>query len=138
VDAGDDAEHVEDETTAPDAPVLTLRWSPHEILRTRDFAAYSEAEFAEARRLMADLRLSGALKRSRRLRRARVQRGRPDLRRTVRRALGRGGEPISRAFLEPSTRPRRIVLLLDVSGSMEPYARAFLRFLHAAVAGRTR
>ena len=65
--------------------------------------------------------------------------GTPDLRRTVRRALRTGGEPIDRArSSSPATRPRRIVLLLDVSGSMEPYARAFVRFLHAAVVGRDR
>ena len=56
----------------------------------------------------------------------------------MRRALRAGGEPIDRAFLEPAERPRRIVLLLDVSGSMEPYARALVRFLHAAVVGRGR
>src|SRR5438105_1298548 len=40
----------------PDVPVLTVRWSPTEVLRRRDFAAYTAAEFAEARKLMADLR----------------------------------------------------------------------------------
>ena len=45
---------------------------------------------------------------------------------------------IRRAFLESSQRPRRVVLLCDISGSMEPYARALLRFVHAAVAGRGR
>ena len=47
-----------------------------------------------------------------------------------------GGEPMRRHHLRPSTRHRRLVLLLDVSGSMEPYARALIRFVHAAVAGR--
>ena len=47
-----------------------------------------------------------------------------------------GGEPIERHFRQPRTRLRRLVLVLDVSGSMEPYARALLRFVHAAVAGR--
>jgi uncharacterized protein with von Willebrand factor type A (vWA) domain len=56
----------------------------------------------------------------------------------VRRSLRTGGEPIDRVFHAPSQRPRRIVLLCDISGSMEPYARALLRFLHASVAGRTR
>ena len=46
------------------------------------------------------------------------------------------GEPFRRHWREPTTRNRRLVLLLDVSGSMEPYARALLRFVHAAVAGR--
>jgi uncharacterized protein with von Willebrand factor type A (vWA) domain len=133
---GDDGGASDDE--AERTPTLAVRYSPAEILRHRDFALYTAAEFAEARRLMSDLRLAGALRRSRRLQRSRRARGRPDLRRTVRRALRTGGEPVHRAFLEPATRPRRIVLLCDVSGSMEPYARALVRFLHAAVVGRGR
>jgi uncharacterized protein with von Willebrand factor type A (vWA) domain len=117
-------------------PRITLRYSPTEVLRAKDFAAYSADEFVEARRLMADLRLVGALRRSRRRRPAKRRTGQPDVRRTVRHALRTGGEPVRRAFLEPTLRPRRIVLLLDVSGSMEPYARALLRFVHAAVVGR--
>jgi uncharacterized protein len=122
------------------APVLTVRWSPAELLRHRDFAAYTRAEFEEARRLMADVRLAGALRRSHRLRPTTRRRPRslPDLRRTVRSSLRSGGEQISRWYLAPAHRPRRVVLLCDVSGSMEPYARALLRFLHAAVVGRGR
>ncbi len=108
------------------------------MLRHKDFAAYTAAEFEEARRLMADLRLHGALRRSRRRRPSRKAEGRPDLRRTVRRSLRSGGEPIRRAFTEAGERPRRIVLICDVSGSMEPYSRALARFLHAAVVGRGR
>jgi hypothetical protein len=134
VDAGDAPEATGDDRAS--APTLRVRWSPAEVLRHRDFAAYTPAEMAEARRLMADLRLAGALRRSRR--RRRVRRGRPDLRRTVRRSLRAGGEPIDRAFTGPSTRPRRVILLCDVSGSMEPYGRALMRFLHAAVAGQGR
>jgi uncharacterized protein with von Willebrand factor type A (vWA) domain len=121
-----------------DAPTVTLRWSAHEILRHRDFALYTPAEFVEARRLMSDLRLVGALRPSRRRKRSRAARGTPDLRRTVRRSLRAGGEPVERAFVTSGDRSRRLVLLLDVSGSMEPYARAFVRFLHAAVVSRTR
>lgn len=121
-----------------DVPVLAVRWSPREILRQRDFASYTTAEFVEARRLMNDLRLAGARRPSRRRKPAKRTRGTPDLRRTVRASMRAGGEPVARAFLEPSTRTRRLVLLLDVSGSMEPYARAFVRFVHAAVVSRTR
>ncbi len=138
-DAGDDrATPDDDDTIDGDAPVVAVRWSPAEVLRARDFAAYTSAEHAEARRLMADLRTSGAQRRSRRLRRTSRRRGTPDLRRTVRRSLRTGGEPVERAHRGPSTKPRRVVLLCDVSGSMEPYARALLQFLHVAVAGRTR
>ena len=117
---------------------VRVRWSPAEQLRTRDFAACSPAELDEAHRLIADLRLVAARRRSRRHRPTRRGRGRPDLRRTVRRSLRADGEPIRRAFTAPSDRPRRVVLLCDVSGSMEPYARALVRFLHAAVVGGAR
>jgi uncharacterized protein with von Willebrand factor type A (vWA) domain len=115
-----------------------LVYSPHEALHHKDFAAYSPAEFAEARRLMADLRAAAALRRSRRRRPTRQRRhaDRPDLRATVRRALKADGEPVRLAFTKPTTQPRRLVLLLDVSGSMEPYARALVQFLHAAVTSR--
>jgi len=132
---GDDTDAAADDGEAADGPTISVRWSAAEVLRTRDFAAYSTEEFAEAKRMMADLRLAGALRSSRR--RTRARRGRPDVRRTVRRALRGGGEPVRRSFVGPSTRPRRVVLLCDVSGSMEPYARALVRFLHAAVVGRT-
>ena len=117
---------------------ITVRYSPAEILRHKDFAFYSHDEFDEARKVMADLRLSGAMRLSRRLKRTRRRRptSHPDLRRTVHRALKLHGEPIQRAHLTPSRRPRRLVLLCDVSGSMESYTRALLRFLHAAVVGR--
>jgi uncharacterized protein len=121
-----------------EVPVIAVRWSATETLRQRDFAAYSPAEFDEGRRLMADLRLAAAFRRSRRLKPSHRHAARPDLRRTVRAALRTGGEPIQRPSRERGERPRRLVLLLDVSGSMEPYARAFVRFLHAAVIGRTR
>ena len=124
--------------TADDSPVVTVRWSPAEVLRQRDFATYTTAEFDEARRLMADLRLTGATRRSRRMRPSTATRGRPDLRRTVRRSLRAGGEPIDRVHRAAGEQHRRLVLLLDVSGSMEPYARAFVQFLHAAVVSRRR
>jgi uncharacterized protein with von Willebrand factor type A (vWA) domain len=125
--------HPEAEADAEDAGFGP--YSPHEVLRHKDFAAYSHVELAEARRLMADLRLAAALRRSRRLRPAR--RGAPDVRRTVRRSLQTGGELIRTPRRGPTQQPRRLVLLLDVSASMEPYARALVRFVHAAVtAGR--
>lgn len=114
-------------------------YSPREVLRHKDFATYSSDETDEARRLMADLRLAGALRRSRRLvPTRRLRGGRPDVRATVRAALGTGGEVVRRPRRAPSHRPRRVVLLCDVSGSMDPYARALARFLHVAVAGRRR
>lgn len=133
-----DGQKDDTEGVAPPGPVVAVRYSPREILRHKDFAAYTHAEFDESRRLIADLRLTASLRRSRRRRPSRRPGGTPDLRRTVRRALRSDGEPLRRAWLDQAHRPRRIVLLCDVSGSMEPYTRGLLRFLHAAVAGRGR
>lgn len=121
-----------------DAETIAVRYSPYELLRDKDFADCTAEELAELAQLMSRLRLSAAMRRSRRLQPVAVPRGRPDLRRTVRRALQAGGEPIARSFRRPGERPRRLVLLLDVSGSMESYARALLRFVHAAVVARRR
>lgn len=126
---------VDDGASDGDGDHISVRWSRTEVLASRDFADCTADELAELHDLMGGLRLFGATRRCRRLRPAH-HRGRPDLRRTVRAALRTGGEPIHRAFSEPGVRPRRLVLLLDVSGSMEPYARALIRFLHAAMVGR--
>lgn len=118
-----------------DEPTLTMRFSAVEVLRHKDFANYSDEELRDAQELMTRLRFIGPPRHSFRQRRSR--RGRkPDLPATLRSALRTGGEPIRRHWLEPGERLRRLVLLVDVSGSMEPYARALLRFVHAAVSGR--
>lgn len=125
-----------DDSAADD--VRTVRWSATEILRHRDLAACTADELAEAHRLMAQLRVRAPRRPSRRRRPASGERGELDLRRTVRRSLRTGGEVLRRATVEAGERPRRLVLLIDVSGSMEPYARSLARFAHAAVAGRRR
>jgi uncharacterized protein len=133
-----DADHGDDGAEPPDDDVQTVRWSATEILRHRDLAACTDDELAEAHRLMAGLRVHAARRPSRRRRPAVGVRGTLDLRRTVRRSLRTGGEVLRPARDEPGERPRRLVLLVDVSGSMEPYARALARFAHAAVAARRR
>ncbi len=138
--ATDDPDDEDGPESAPpsDDPTIELRFSVTEVLRHKDFAAYDDAELAEAHRLMSRLRLTGSPRRSLRLQAASRRTARPDLRRTVRAALRTEGEPLRRHFRTQATRHRRLVLLLDVSGSMEPYARALLRFVQAAVAGRRR
>jgi uncharacterized protein with von Willebrand factor type A (vWA) domain len=110
----------------------TLGWSREEVLRRKDFAAMTEDELAEVRALMSTILSERPQRRTRRLRPH--ARGRQlDLRRVARAALGTGGDPFERAFRRPVSAPRKLVLLCDVSGSMEPYARALLLFMHAAV-----
>jgi uncharacterized protein len=113
-----------------------VRYSRVEILRRKDFASCSPEELAELERLMATARLRGPLRRSRRYKPVPRAGHRPDMPRTVRRALRAGGEPVRRAWRAPGERPRRIVILCDVSGSMEPYARVLIRFLHLVVSSR--
>ncbi len=141
VDADDAAEDDRDDEAAGEAsddPVIELRFSATEVLRHKDFADYSDEELRDAQELMTRLRLVGSPRASLRLGPARRRSPRPDIRRTMQAAMRSGGEPIRRHYRQPRTRLRRLVLLLDVSGSMEPYARALLRFVHAAVAGRQR
>lgn len=121
-----------DAATVDEPEAVPVAWSTTEVLRTKDFASFTDAEFDELAVLMAKLRF-GATRPSRRGTPAR--RGRPHLRATLRASLRSGGEIERWRYLGPATRPRRLVLLCDVSGSMEPYARGFLRFMHAAVAG---
>ena len=136
-DEGDDA-GPDDEEEPRDSDVITVRYSATETLSTKDFADYSDDELEEARRLMERLRFCGPTRPSRRLEPTRSCRGRLDVRRTVRSAMRSGGEPMRMHRRMSGRRSRRLVLLLDVSGSMERYARALLRLVHAAVAGRSR
>ena len=131
-DDNEPAEPIDDENT------ITLRFSSIETLREKDFAEYNDAELREAEQFMTRLRLAGPPKKSLRLTKANHHGARHDIRRTMRASLQHDGEPIERYWREPSTRLRRLVVLLDISGSMEPYARALLRFMHAAVVGRQR
>ena len=132
----DDAEG--DDSTERSDDSVSLRFSAVETLSKKDFATYSDSELAEAQRLMQRLRFVGSPRRSLRLRHSRSRRAQVDVRRTVRSSFAHLGEPVRRQWRAPSERMRRLVVLLDVSGSMEPYARAFLRFMHAAMVGRQR
>jgi uncharacterized protein with von Willebrand factor type A (vWA) domain len=136
VDAGDDEGESPPAADPTDDPTIELRFSSTEVLRQKDFADYTADELTQAQQLMTRLRLVGAPRRSVRLTAADRRTDIPDLRRTMRAAMRAGGEPMRRYHRTQSTRNRRLVLLLDVSGSMEPYARALIRFVHAAVAGR--
>jgi uncharacterized protein with von Willebrand factor type A (vWA) domain len=115
-------------------PIEHARASATEVLRHRELLALSAAERDEIRRLLALLAPATAPRRSRRHRPSR--RGDVDPPRTVRRMLRHGGEPARLARRARRTRPRRLVLLVDVSGSMGPYADALVRFAHAAVRRR--
>ena len=106
-------------------------WSYDEVLRTRDFAAMTADEFARARALIREIAVGRP-------------RGAPTgcvptvaeacwmCRALVRASLATGGDPVTRAYRSRAHGPRKLVLLLDISGSMDAYARALLLYLHAA------
>ena len=119
------------------APVPAA-WSEEELLRDKDFALYTDAERAAARRLLMRLARRGPRRLSRRTSPTRRRRDVHDLRATVRVSLRHGGELVERRFRTPAERPRRLVLICDVSGSMAPYARMLLQYLQACVAARAR
>jgi uncharacterized protein len=105
--------------------------SPIELLRRKSFARCSPDELAQLAALMERLRLAVPARRSRRV--APSRSGLPDLRRTLRRSFRTAGEPLERRFRARRRRTRRVVLVLDVSGSMADYSRALLVFAHAAL-----
>jgi uncharacterized protein len=135
-DAGVDADPTDNDDGLL-LPVPVIRYSPIDQLLQKDFSECTRQELEEIARLLRDLRVH-AVHHSRRTRRSPHHHGRHDTRATVRRALRSGGEVSGMVHRETTQRPRRVVLLCDVSGSMEPYSRALLRFLHVAVVGRGR
>jgi uncharacterized protein len=114
--------------TAEDGRALA---SPAELLREKSFARCSPEELAQLAQLMTRMHVAVPLRRSRRLKPAR--KGAPDLRRTLRRSFRTGGEPLDRAWRTRRKCRRRLVLMLDISGSMADYSRALLIFAHAAL-----
>jgi len=117
-----------------DAPVPTLA-SDEEVLRAKRFDALSPDELARLYRLMTHIRIATPVRRTRRAQRDRHGE-RIDMRRTLRGSLRTAGDPIRLARRRRRIVRRRIVLLCDISGSMEPYARAYLQFLTCAAGAR--
>jgi uncharacterized protein with von Willebrand factor type A (vWA) domain len=121
-DGGDEA--------ADDDDLRGVSAADQELLRRRDFAHMSPDELRRVRRLMDDLAALHPLRRSRRLEPAHGG-GVLDPRRTLRQAMRSDGIPLEREWRRPKLVPRKLIVLVDVSGSMEPYARALVMFLQA-------
>jgi len=108
--------------------------SATERLAATDFAELTPGELLQLAGAMRRLTLAVPLRRSRRQRRG--PRGRQaDLRSTLRHARRTGAEPFGIIRKNPARRPRKLVVLCDISGSMEPYARAMLQLLYCAAGG---
>ena len=118
------------EPTTEEIPVPVLA-SDEEVLRTKRFDALSPDELARLYRLMTRVRIATPSRRTRRAERDRHGK-RIDVRRTLRGSLRTAGDPIRLARRRRRVVRRRLVMLCDISGSMEPYARAYLQFLTCA------
>ena len=129
-DAQGGAEGEQEDQPAVD---LTRTFSPREVLREKDFADFSPVEVAQAKAMMAELSWDLGNRRTRRL--IPGEGGRLDLRKTWRRNIKYGGELLELAHRRPKDKPRSLVLICDVSGSMERYTRMLLNFIHSIAGG---
>jgi hypothetical protein len=114
-----------------------LTFSSREVLQRMDFDTMSAAELAEAKKMLRELRLPLPLIRTRR--NQIDKRGKTiNLRATLRESLRDGGDVIPLVRAAPIEMHPPLVVLCDISGSMNPYARMFLHFLHAITNDRDR
>ena len=125
------AEETVDDAAELEVPAEdVLLFSAREVLRRKDFAQCTAEEITEARRIIEAM--DWRLGRRRTRRRVKAKRGdRIDPRATMRRALRHGGVPLELRRQRRTERTRPLVLICDISGSMDRYARLLLRFVHA-------
>lgn len=116
----------------PDGEPLELGASEYELLRDKDFAELTGDELRRVKELIRTIARQRPQRASRRCL-ADPRGDRLDLRRLIRASLRTGGDPVERPYRARKDVPRKLVVLCDVSGSMDTYARALLLFLHAAV-----
>jgi uncharacterized protein with von Willebrand factor type A (vWA) domain len=114
--------------------VKTLRFSSREVLRHKDFGEMDEKEANEILDLIRKIKFSPPMRRSLRERRSPVGR-RLDMRKSIVEIIRHDGETITMARKSKGLRKRKLVILCDVSGSMEPYARVLIRFAQASLCG---
>ncbi len=130
--SGEDHRFGDDEGVA--GVTLAMTASGDEYLHRADYAALTPSELMTLRMLMARMRVAPPSRTRRRTHRSPTGK-RLDMRATIRRSQRTGGDPVEQILRRRTTRPRRLVLLADISGSMEPYARAYLQLLHCAAGG---
>jgi uncharacterized protein with von Willebrand factor type A (vWA) domain len=123
------------ERDADDAPIRWLTASQQERLVERSFDAFTDDERALMLQLLAGARIATEFRRSRR-RRSDARGNRFDLRATLRAAARTAGELLPPRRTQPRKRRRPLVFLLDVSGSMEPFARALIGYAAVVTAAR--
>lgn len=108
---------------------FTLTFTAAETLRTKDFGSFSYEEVQSCKELLRNLEWRIEPRRTRR-RRPTSRAGSIDMRRLMRRNLRYGGDPLELTYREPRQRQRPLVVLCDISGSMDRYSRILLQFVH--------
>jgi uncharacterized protein with von Willebrand factor type A (vWA) domain len=115
---------------------VTRTYSDREILRHKNFAEMNAEESEAVKQMMSHLLWKSD---ERRTRRRRPGKGDLiDMRRTLRRSLHNEGEVFSWAYREPKFKPRPLVVIADISGSMERYTRLLLHFIYGMKAAALR
>ena len=128
--------YAEDQATEgiePDRIDLSRTFSAREVLRSKDFTEYTRQEALHARQMLASLRWNPGIRRTRR-----KQPGKGpelDVRKTLQHNVKFGGEMLQLKSRRRKEKPRRLVVICDVSGSMESYTRMLLHFIHSLYAG---
>ena len=110
---------------------VTQTYSAREVLRQKDFARFTSDEVSQAKFMMGQMVWDLGSRRTRRWSFSRARGQQLDLRTTMRHTIKYGGEALDLAHRKRKVRPRPLVLLCDVSGSMERYTRMLLHFIHA-------
>ena len=121
----DSIDHDDDDESTPQGTA----YSAIEMLRKKDFESFTWEEVQEAKRLMAEMRWNLGMRPTHRKRPARHG-SYPDMRRIVRRNLKYGAELIELTWRETKRKPRPLVIICDISGSMSLYSRLLLHFIH--------
>jgi uncharacterized protein with von Willebrand factor type A (vWA) domain len=134
--APDEARDLPETDRVRPAQIAATSYSAQDALRAKDFAEFTDDELREARRIMAAMRWD--LGRRRTWRRRRNEGSEPDLRRVARENIRYGGEPLRVPTRGRTSKPRPLVIIADVSGSMERYARMLLHFIYSVAEGERR
>ena len=124
---------VEDDEAVQQIIEATVTYSSRDVLRHKDFGDLTQDELRAVKQFMAQMVWQLGLRRTRRQRAGRDQR--LDLRRSLRRNLRYGGEIIEWPRRQPKFKPRPLVVIADISGSMERYARLLLHFIYSLAKG---
>ncbi|HCJ34657.1 MAG TPA: CoxE [Ktedonobacter sp.] len=122
-------EHIDDEDDEDDANPQGTAYSAIEMLRKKDFESFTWEEVQEAKKLMAEMRWNLGMRPTHR--KAPSRNGSyPDMRRIVRRNLKYGAEILELTWRKTKRKPRPLVIICDISGSMSLYSRLLLHFIH--------